>query len=136
MAKTISAYDDPNFTILRESRLGNVQGPVSLVDFAHFFCRNKVLVRAVHARLQSAASLAAGSLVVMRTQGGSAQTIQTKALVSATSAGSLSSITLSSLNTLTTVTDYISLRLKANDKGKWDVYYEYQLLPPAVTIVP
>ena len=131
----ISKYDDANFKVIREARLDKCQAGVSLVDFAHFYCRNKVLVRAVHARLHSAASVAAGSLVVVRSRTGSAATIQTKSLLSATSAGSISSITLSSLNTLGSINDYIALRLKGNDKGKWDVVYEYQVLPPSMTAI-
>lgn len=123
---TISQYDDPNFTVLREHFRKAVQGPASVTDFAQFFSRNKILVRAVHAKLASAASAAGGTLHVTR----SAVTISSKTLVSATSAGSITSFTLTTLNTLHTITEIMALRVSgAADKGKWDVIYEYQILP-------
>lgn len=140
MAKTVDRYDDANFTILRQANVPSAQAGVSLVDFAHFRCRNKCIVHAVNFRIQSAASAAAGSLVAVRCRNtpsnSSVQTINSYSLVSATSAGSLGTITLASLNTLTSISDYIALRLKSNDKGKWDVVYEYQLLPPTLSFIP
>ncbi len=128
---SLKQYDDPNYTVLRETRYQGVQGPASLTDFAHFFSRNKVLVRCVIARLKSAASAAGGSLHVAR----SAVTIASKVLTSATSAGSLQIFTLASLNTLHTITEMMSLRVSgAADKGKWDVIYEYDILPFATKL--
>jgi hypothetical protein len=136
MGETIDRYDDANFTLLREERMPSVQAGVSLVDFAHFMSRNKVIVHAVHVRIASAASVAGGSLVAVRSRSSSAKTINSYSLTSATSAGSQFSITLASLNTITSLNDYIGLRLKSNDKGKWDVTYEYQILPPTLLKIP
>lgn len=139
MSENISRYDDANFTIIRQANVpGQAQAPVSLTDFAHFQCRNRCIVHAVNFRLKSAASVAGGSLVAVRCRNtpsnSSVQTIASYSLISATSAGSLGTITLASLNTLESLSDYIAVRLKSNDKGKWDIVYEYQLLPSATKI--
>ncbi len=94
----------------------------------------------VHAKLISAASAEAGSLVIVKVRNSpsntSVQTIYTKSLLSATSAGSAISFTLSSLNTINSLADYIALRGKSNEGGKWAVTYEYRLLPPGLKIIP
>lgn len=125
-----SQYDDPNFTVLREQRFCAVQGPASATDFAHFRSRNKVLIRSVHVVMRSAASGTAGSLHFTR----SAVTIASKT-VSAASVGYSMVITLTTNNTLATITEVAAIRMTgAADKGKWDVLYEYQILPPMTMI--
>jgi len=139
MGYTFSKYDDPNFQIIRQVNIpAQAQAPVSLTDFSHFQCRNRCIVHAVSFRLKSAASVAGGSIVAVRCRNtpsnSSVQTINSYSLISATSAGSMGTITLASLNTLESISDYIAVRLKSNDKGKWDIMYEYQLLPSGTKI--
>ena len=131
--RTLDRYDDPNFTILRQS---NIEGSnvTSLTDFCKFVSRNKAIVHAVHWHLVSAASAAGGSLVAVRSRSTSAATIKSYSLTSATSVGSYGTMTLGSLNTVTSIGDYIACRVKSNAKGKWNITYEWQLLPPTLLI--
>lgn len=141
MARKVEKYDDPNFKLLREQMMPAVQGPLSLIDFAHFRSRNKCIVHAIHVRVASGASVAGGSMVAVRARNtpsnASVQTINSFSLVSQTSAGSMFTITLASLNTVNSISDHIALRLKTTDLGKYDVTYEYQILPnQTLTIIP
>jgi|TARA_Y100000310_G_scaffold42078_1_gene39376 hypothetical protein len=125
--KDTTAYDHPHFTISRESRMAAVQGPASAVDFAHFRSRNKVLLRAIHVNLRSAASGTAGSLHYTR----SAATLASKTISSA-SVGYSAVLTLTTNNTLHTISEVAAIRITgAADKGKWDVLYEYDILYPS-----
>lgn len=130
MALNIEKYDDPNFTVIREARLTNNQSPAaSLTDFAVFRCRNKCIVKTVTVHCSSLPSAATTfSLQVMR----GASTIAAKTISSFSVVGDLSAIfTLVSSNTLTSLGESISLELDSTEKGKFNVIYEYQLLPPA-----
>lgn len=130
-AGDVGFYDHPQFLVLQECRFNKVTGAsASLTDFAHFFSRNKVIVRAVHARSVSAPTLPGGLLIVTR----SAVTIASKSFESATSAGSIMTITLTTLNTLSTITELLALRFSANEKGDWDIIYEFETLCPATRI--
>lgn len=129
MAEKIQKYDDPNFTVIREARLNVVQSPAtSLTDFAHFRCRNKCIVRSVTVHCTSLPSAATTwSLQVMR----GSSTIGAKTVTSFSVIGDLSAtITLTSSNTLLSASESISLELDTTEKGKFDVIWEYQLLPP------
>lgn len=123
-------YDDPNFTIIREARMASVQSPsASLTDFAAFRCRNKCIVKTVTVHCKSLPSaITTWSLQVMR----GAITIAAKTISSFSVVEDLSAIiTLVSSNTLTSAGESISLELDSTEKGKFDVIWEYQLLPPA-----
>jgi len=127
----IGAYDHPYFQILFERFQNNLQGPVSATDFAHFMSRNKVLLRAVHVWMRSAASGTAGTLHFTR----SAVTLASKTVASA-SVGYYACITLTADNTLHTITEVAALRMTgAADKGKWDVLWEYQVLYPSAELI-
>ncbi|MDY6893896.1 MAG: hypothetical protein SVO01_00535 [Thermotogota bacterium] len=118
-------YDDPHYNIMREARYSSVQGPVSATDFAHFRSRSKVLLHAVHVKMMSAASGTAGSLHYTR----SAATLVSKT-VSSASVGFSMCITLTTNNTLHTISEIAAIRMTgAADKGKWDVIWEYEILP-------
>lgn len=126
----IETYDNPNFSIIRESRLNAVQSPsASLTDFAHFRCRNKCIVKTVTVHCKSLPSaITTWSLQVMR----GASTIAAKTISSFSVVGDLSAIiTLTSSNTLNSAGESINLELDSTEKGKFDVIYEYQILPPA-----
>ena len=127
----IGAYDHPYFQILFERAFTKVQGPASATDFAHFMSRNKVLLRAVHVWMRSAASSTAGTLHFTR----SAVTIASKTVTSA-SVGYSICITLTTNNTLSTITEVGALRMTgAADQGKWDVLWEYQVLYPSADMI-
>lgn len=131
MSKDLTQYDDPNFTIIREQRFVAVQSPsASLTDFAVFRCRNKCIVKTVVVHCRSLPSAATSfSLQVMR---GASSTIAAKSITSFSVVGDMSAIiTLTSSNTLTSAGEYFGIELDGTEKGKFDVIYEYQLLPPA-----
>jgi len=125
-----SHYDDPNFVVVRTVNMAAVQSPsASLTDFAHFRCRNKCIVKAVTVHCKSLPSaITTWSLQVMR----GATTIGAKTVSSFSVVGNLSAtITLASSNTLSSAGESISLELDSTEKGKFDVIWEFQLLPPA-----
>jgi hypothetical protein len=129
-----SPYDHPNFTVRREAHLGVVQAPsVSLTDFAHFRCRNKCIVTHVTVVCTSLPSaITTFSLQVMR---GAASTIAAhtvttfSALGDDLSAGGPLVITLASSNTLVSLGNWIALELDSTEKGKFNVVWEYRLVP-------
>ena len=121
-------YDHPSFTVVRERAFSKVQSPsASLTDFAHFRSRNKCIVSAVTVHCLSLPSAATTwSINVMR----GATTIGTYAVTSFSVVGDLSAtITLASLNTLTSAGMSVSLELDTTEKGKFDVLWEYRILP-------
>lgn len=127
---TYRGYDNPNFTITRQVNMPAVQSPsASLTDFAHFRCRNKCVVKAVTVHCKSLPSaITTWSLQVMR----GATTIGAYTVTSFSAVGDLSAtITLTSSNTLLSAGESISLELDSTEKGKFDVVWEYTLLPEA-----
>ena len=121
-------YDHPNFTVVRERAFNKAQSPsASLTDFAHFRSRNKCIVTAVTVHCLSLPSaITTWSLQVMR----GATTIGAYTVTSFSAVGDLSAtITLSSSNTLTSAGMSISLELDSTEKGKFDVLWEYRILP-------
>lgn len=127
----IGTYSHEDFTGLREVLLNVVQAPAaSVTNFAHFASRNKILIRAAHIWSRSAASGTAGSMHVVR----GTTTIASTTLSSLSDVGDYRCITCTTLNTLATITDIIALRMSGNEKGKFDVLYEYQILYPATFI--
>jgi len=121
-------YDHPSFTVVREARLCQVQAPAtSLVDFAHFRSRNKCIVTHAIVHCTSLPSaVTTWSINVMR----STSTLKTFAVTSFSVVGDLSAvITIASSNTLLSAGESISLQLDTTEKGKFDVTYEYRLLP-------
>ncbi len=126
----LEGYSHPIYVNLHECRINKAQGPTSATDFAHFRSRNKVIMRAVHVYMISAASGTAGSLHFTR----SGVTLFTKT-ISAASVGYSMCITLTSSNTLNTISEIAALRITgAADKGKWDVLWEYDVVYPATKI--
>lgn len=128
------SYDHPNFTVRREARLNAVQGAAaSLTDFAHFRSRNKCIVDYVTVHCTSLPSAATSwSLQVMRTgaTGTSTHTIAAKTITSFSVVGNLSAvITLTSSNTLATLGAFFALEMDGTEKGKFDVCWEYRILP-------
>jgi len=71
------------------------------------------------------------SLQVMRTgaTGTSTHTIAAKTISSFSAVGVLGTITIASSNTLTTAGAYFSLETDGLEKGKFDVIWEYRLVP-------
>lgn len=126
------SYDDPNFAIIKEARLNQIQSPAaSLTDFAVFRCRNRCVVKTVTVHCHSLPSaVTTWSINVMR----GATTVKTFAVTSFSVVGDLSAvITLASSNTLNSLGESISLELDTTEKGKFNVIYEYQVLPPNAT---
>lgn len=124
----LGKYDDPNFTVIRETRYNRAQSPAaSLTDFAAFKCRNKCIVKAVTVHCASLPSAATTwSLQVMR----GASTIGAKTVSSFSVVDDLSAtITLASSNTLASIGATAALQLDSTEKGKFNVLWEYQLLP-------
>jgi len=127
----VGSYSHSDYTGLRECWMNKVSAAqASATDFAHFATRNTVLVRAVHIWLRSACSGTAGSMHVSR----SAVTIASKTMASLADAGTYFCFTLTSSNTLHTITEVMALRASGNEKGKFDVLYEYQVLYPSTFI--
>lgn len=127
----VGSYSHSDYTGLREIWLNKVQGAVaSVTDFAHFASRNKILVKAVHLFVRSTASNTAGSMHVTR----SGVTIASKTMSSMADSGTYHCITCTTLNTLSTITEQIAIRASGNEKGKFDVCYEYQVLYPSTHI--
>ena len=123
-------YDHPNFTVTQTAQLNAVQSPsASLTDFAHFRSRNKCIVTHVIVTCTSLPSaITTFRLQVMR----GATTIAAHTVTSFSALGddiSALVITLTSSNTLLSAADCISLELDSTEKGKFDVVYEYRLLP-------
>ena len=119
--------DHPNFTLIRQVNMPAVQAPVSLTDFAHFRSRNKCIVDYVSVHCTSLPSVGATtwSLQVMR----GTDTIAAFTLSSFVAVGSINTFHLTSENTLASIGVSISLELDGDDHGKFDVMYEFRLLP-------
>ena len=113
-------YDHANYAFIRVHNFAMTAAIASAVPFARFISRAQVLINAVNLRIASAASLV--SVLITLTRGGSVNTIFS--LTSATSAGLVTtwpvSILISSLGD--------AIQLTHNDKGKYDIQYEYQVL--------
>ena len=125
---TTGRYDHPSFTVVREARFSKVQSPsASLTDFAHFRSRNKcVVTHAIVHCISLPSAVTTWSINVMR----GATTVKSFAVTSFSVVGDLSAIiTLASSNTLLSAGESISLELDTTEKGKFDVVYEYRLLP-------
>lgn len=128
------SYDHPTFLVTQQNMLKSQQGPAaSLTDFAVFRCRNKCVVTHVTVACVSMTTtgVTTWSLQVMRTgaTGTSTHTIATKTISSFSGVGLLGTITLASSNTLTTAGAYFSLEQDSLEKGKFDVIWEYRLIP-------
>jgi len=120
-------HDHPNFTVRQQVNMPAVQGPAaSLTDFAHFRSRNKCIVDYIHVQCTSVPSAATSwSLQVMR----GTTTIAAHPITSFSVVGSVHIFTLASLNTLSSIGQCISLEMDGTEKGKFDIMYEYRLLP-------
>ena len=121
-------YDHPRFTTLREAHMPAVQAPAaSLTDFAHFRSKNKCIVTHVLVHCKSLPSAATSwSLQVMR----GATTIAAKTISSFSVVGDMSAlIPITADNTLLSAGESIALEMDGTEKGKFDVVWEYQMLP-------
>lgn len=123
-------YDSPNFTIRRQETLKTQQGPAaSATDFAIFRTRNRAIVtHAIVTCLSLPSAATTWSLRVMRD---GATTIATKILTGFSAVAGLSAavITIAADGTLNSVSNFVSLEMGTTEKGKFDVVWEYQLLP-------
>ena len=129
MADISQSYDHPTFLVTQQDTMPLVQAPAtSLTDFALFRCRNKCIVTSVTVTCRSLPSaITTFSLQVMR----GATTIAAATITSFSVVGNLAGkvITLVSSNTLATSTETVSLELDSTEKGKFDVIWEYRLIP-------
>ena len=126
-------FDHPQFTIIREARFSAVQGPAEEVTYAQFRSRSKCLLRFVHITCTSNPSATTQSIHVVR----SGATIASKTWTHVSAGGAENSmlITLTTLNTLHTITEVAGVECSgAGGLGKWDLLYEYQMLPPYTII--
>lgn len=121
------SYDHPHYLITRQASIFNVRSNVSGVAMCHFRTRAKSLVKHITVRCISAPSVASGQIAILRnnTTTLKTHTVSTASLV----ASAMFHYTCVSSNTLATITDYMNIKLSATDKGKWEVIYEYQMLP-------
>lgn len=113
-------YDHQNYAHVRLASYSSAAAIASNVQFARFISRAQVVINAVNLRIASAASLV--SVLITLTRGGSVNTIFS--LTSATSAGLATSWPVSIL--VSSIGDVIALT--HNDKGKYDIQYEYQVV--------
>ena len=128
---TRGRVDDPNFTIIREAIIEGQSPAASLTDFCVFQTRNKCIVRSVSVHCQSLPSAATTFSVELVRNGASTVASYTQSSFSVVGDMSLT-FTLVSSNTLASLGDSMSIRLDGTEKGKFNVKYEYQWLPPSV----
>lgn len=132
-------YDHPQYTVRMNHFIEKADPPGSATTFAMLRSSMKAIVHSVRIIARSAASLAALSWTVVK-QGPSITVLTLGTLTTGWtthSAGSLPStsptsgvITLTTNNTLHSIGELIGLRL--NDAtGKFDVLWEYSILPDA-----
>lgn len=121
------SYDHPHYNIVRQQSIFNLRSNESAVAMCHFRTRQKALVRHVTVRCISAPSVASGQIAILRNNATTLKThtVSTASLV----ASAFFQYTCVSSNTLETITDYMNITLSGTDKGKWEVIYEYQMLP-------
>jgi len=120
-------YDHPHYLITRQQSIFSETSSVSGVALCHFRTRAKSVVKHVTVRCISAPSVASGQIAILRNNATTLKThtVSTASLV----ASAMFNYTLVSSNTLATLTDYINIAFSGTDKGKWEVIYEYQMLP-------
>lgn len=129
------SYDHPTFLVTQQNTMKNIAAAqASLTDFAIFRCRNKCVVTHVTVSCTSLPSAATSwSLQVMRTgaTGTSTHTIAAKTITSFSVVGNLSAatITIASSGTLSTLGAFMALEMDGTEKGKFDVIWEYRLIP-------
>ena len=126
----VTDYAHPNFTVVREARMNQIQAPAaSLTDFAIFRCRHKCVVKSVTIHCTSLPSAATTfSVQIMR----GATTIAAFTQSSFSAVGDMSiTKTLISSNTLLSASEYIGIEFDTTEKDKFDVIWEYEILPPA-----
>lgn len=134
----LEGYTHPLYSVGHEHRICKIQGPNSLIDFAHFRSRNTTIVRAMHIYCASAPStpstatnlVTSGSLFITR----ASSTIRTGVTLSGVVAGWSLCVTLSSSNTTSSMGEWMAVRLKGMDKGQWDIIWEYDIIYPAAKI--
>jgi len=126
----VGSYSHSYFTSGMQERLTNIAGATaSLAAWARFRARNKVLVSGVSLVNISAPTLTSGSLNVIFYDTGATATTLKSLTISSCSAGWATALTFTG-KTLETLTQYIALTFTANEKGDWDVLYDYQVLYP------
>ncbi len=125
----VGSYSHPYFTDQKQATFSGAAAAASLVQWACFAARNKVLVNRVYVRNISAPSTTAGTLCCIHYDTAATATTLKALTVSACSAGWNTTITFTA-KTLETISQYIALTLTNNEKGDWLVIYEYQVLYP------
>ena len=121
MALRSFAYDDPNYTLVRQHDAG-VGDVASATAFAKFRSRVKVIVNAISVVVTSASSAAKVVFTVLR----AASANTTFTIVSATSVGAAT--VLSCAITLLSAGDLLSIT-QADGAGDYHVLYEYNVIP-------
>ena len=130
-AEEVGSYSHPYFTTQHEAFLGNVAAAAaSATAWAKFRSRNKILVSRVSLVCISAPSATAGSLHCVHYDTGATATTLKSLTIAACSAGWATSLSFTG-KTLGTLTEYIALMNQNNEKGDFEVIYEYQVLYPA-----
>ena len=126
----VGSYSHPQFTTQNQQIYSREGAAVSLTNFACFASRNKVLVNRVFVRALSTPSATAGTLCVNFIDTAGTEVTLKALTLSACSLGFITSLSFTA-KTLETVTQYIGIDLTNNEKGKWLVIYDYQVLYPA-----
>jgi hypothetical protein len=125
----VGSYSHPYFTGQHQHCWTGAAGQASGTLWAHFASRNKVLVSRVSVLAISAPSATAGSLQVIHYDTAGTATTLKGLTLSGCSLGFATTLTLTE-KTLETISQYIALKLTANEKGDWIVTYDYQVLFP------
>jgi len=122
MALRSFAYDNPNYTVVRQHCSIPVPTATSAVAFAQFRSRVKVVVNAITAICYSAASVA--KVVFIAARAGSTNTTFT--IASCTSAGAMTVV--SCAITLLSAGDLLSISIDESSGG-YQILYEYNVVP-------
>jgi hypothetical protein len=127
----LDSYSHPYYTMLHKDASYNAAaGAASGTAWGYFRSRNKVLVSRVSIVCRSTPSATNGTLKVFQndTAGTALATVKTLT-VSQCSAGWATSLSWTAV-TLETLTQYMSMKFENNEKGKFDIIYEYQICYP------
>lgn len=123
-------YDHPTHTTIQQCCMNVVQGLAEDTNAGHFRSRNKCVVTHCIVTLTSLPS--AGTTFTLMVVRNAATTIATVTVTGFSVLGDALSaqiITLTTLNTLLSATETMSVRTDTVDKGKYDLVWEYRLIP-------
>ena len=123
-------YTHPSYTTIQQCCLNYVQGGAEDTNVGVFRSRHKCVVTHIIVTLTSLPS--AGTTFSMMAIRNAATTVYTSTASSFSVLGNALTaeiFTLTTLNTLLSATETMSVRTDTVDKGKFDLVYEYSLLP-------